>query len=531
MTAMPLPGDRPTDHTGPAPRSASSAPVPLGRAAIAASEDACTTSIAPFSGAPLGHVPHCGPDDIDRAFAAARTAAHRWSARGLRERAAVFLRFHDLLIRHQDEVLDLIQQETGKARRDAFDEIVDVVLTARYYGRRAPGLLRPRRRRGALPLLTATVEVHHPRGVVGVVTPWNYPLALALSDAVPALIAGNGVVCKPDFQGAFTAVWAQGLLRRAGLPDGLFQVVTGPGDVVGPSVVAHSDYVCFTGSADTGRAVAALAGRHLIGCTLELGGKNALIVLDDADVDAAAEGAVRSCYTSAGQLCMSAERVLVHTSRHDAFLRAFTDKTRALRLGASLDYRADMGSLVSAARLRAVHGHIQDAVARGAHLVTGGRPRPELGPFFYEPTILTGVTDEMSLHHQEVFGPVAAVYPFSDEREAVERANSGSYGLNASVWTSRPARGRRLGMRIRAGTVSVNEAHAAAYASLDAPMGGMRDSGINRRHGRDGILNYTEAQTLAVQRAMPLSAPTGTADQSYADRISRLLLTAKRLGL
>ncbi|UNO38472.1 succinic semialdehyde dehydrogenase [Streptomyces sp. MST-110588] len=398
-----------------------------------------TLSIAPFTGAPLGRVPHCGPRDLDRVFSRARTVQRAWAETGVRGRAAVLLRFHDLLLRHRDDLLDLIQYEAGKARAHALEEVIDCALTTRHYARRAPALLRPRRRRGALPLLTHVVEHRRPRGVVGVLAPWNYPLTFAVCDTVPALLAGNAVVCKPDVQGAFTALRVRDLLHEAGLPHGLHQVVTGPGDEVGPAVVARSDHVTFTGSTTTGRSVAALAGEHLIDCTLELGGKNAFIVLDDADLDTAVRGAVRACFTGAGQLCMSAERVLVHADRSADFLRAFAAATRALRLGAAFDYRADIGSLASAARLRTVDEHVRDATGKGASLVTGGRPRPDVGPFFYEPTILTGVTDAMSMYGQEVFGPVAAVASFRDEQDAVEQANAGRFGLNASIWTSRPA--------------------------------------------------------------------------------------------
>ncbi|GAA0467342.1 succinic semialdehyde dehydrogenase [Streptomyces sp. NPDC046215] len=514
-----MPGARPPDSPG-----------PLGRANIEGRPARYTTTLAPFTGRPLGRVPHCGPDDVARAFDQARTAQPAWAQRSVRDRAKVFLRLHDLVLRHREEAMDLIQQETGKARRDAFEEVLDVALTARHYGRHAPALLKPRRRRGALPLFTRTVEYRRPLGVVGLIIPWNYPLTFAVCDAVPALLAGNAVVCRPDLLGAFTAVWARDLLQRAGLPSGVFRLVTGPGDQVGPMVVGRSDHVCFTGSPATGRTVAALAGSHLIGCTLELGGKNSFVVLDDARLTEAVEGAVRACFTSAGQLCMSAERVLVHHSLYEAFLQAFTVRTRALRLGTTFDHHYDVGSLVSRARLRAVDGHVRDAVAKGAHVHAGGRHRPDVGPYFYEPTVLTGVSADMALHTDEVFGPVTAVYPFRDDEDAVQQANAGRFGLNVSIWTRDTARAHSLGLRIRAGTVNINEPYAAAYSSVDAPMGGMGDSGIGRRHGRDGILAYTEAQTIATQRLVALRAPAFMPQATYEQAVSRVLLTVRRLG-
>lgn len=490
-----------------------------------------TVSRTPLTGRKLADLPQSTPQDVATAFARAREAQSHWARVPVGERAAVLLRFHDLLLDRQSEVLDLIQVETGKARLHAHEEVQAVAVAARHYGRKGPAYLRPKAHTGVVPLLTKVAELRHPRGVVGQIAPWNYPFELSVGDALPAFAAGNAVVMKPDTQTALTALWARELLIEAGLPEEVWQVVLGEGPVVGPAVVEHADYVSFTGSTRTGREVAQGAAARLIGSSLELGGKNAMLVLHDADVEKAAAGAVRGCFSSAGQLCISIERLYVHASVADAFLERFTARTKALRLGTGLAYGADMGSLVSQRQLDAVTRHVEDAVSRGATVLAGGRPRPDVGPLFYEPTVLEGVEPSMAVCAEETFGPVVSVHRFQDEDEAVALANATPYGLNASVWTVDGRRGRALAARLRTGTVNVNEAYAAAYGSAQSPMGGMGDSGLGRRHGSEGILKYTEAQTVAHQRVMPLAPAFGLDDEKYAEFMTRSLRVMKALRL
>ena len=479
--------------------------------------------VTPFSGSELGKIPACREEDVELAMAGARAAQPAWAERPVRERAGIFLRFHDLLLKRQSEVLDLIQLETGKARRHAFEEILDTAVVTRYYARRAGALLRPRRRKGALPGLTRTKEFRSPLGVVGFLVPWNYPLNLAVTDAVPALLAGNAAVIKPDAQTSFTALWAVELLREAGLPKNVCSVVTGEGPVVGPALAERADYVMFTGNSRTGRLVARQAADRLIGCSLELGGKNPMIVRADADLAAAVDGAIGGCFASAGQVCVSIERIYVQESLYPRFLDLFAKRAQGLRLGTALDYSIDIGSLTSARQLQTVEEHVRDAVEKGARLVAGGRRRPEVGPLFYEPTILTGVGPGMKAYGEETFGPVVSVYSYATDGEAVEKANDTAYGLNASIWTRNIRAGVRLARAIRAGSVNVNESYAAAWGSVDSPMGGWKESGLHPRHGAEGILKFTKAQTVAVQRLLPIGPARGMDPEFHARWMTRLV--------
>ena len=470
---------------------------------------------SPFSGGILGDVRQATAVDATAACASAREAQQVWARRPFAERAAVMLRFHDLVIDNAAEILDVIQLETGKARRHAFEEVLDVAIQARYYAHTAAAFLRPRRCQGALPVLTKAWEYHRPRGVIGIIAPWNYPLSLAIGDAVPALMAGNGVVLKPDAQTPFSALWAAGLLHEAGLPHGLLQIVTGRGAELGEPLLDGADYLMFTGSTATGRIVAAQAAERLKDCSMELGGKNALLVLPDASVGRAVAGAVRGITANGGQLCISIERVYVHDAIYDTFVPRLVEALRAVKLGADLTFADDMGSLISADQLDKVSAHVSDAAAKGAEVLAGGKARPDLGPYFYEPTLLAGVTEGMESCRTETFGPVAAVYRCASTQEMIERANDSGYGLNASIWTRDTRRGRELAAGVQSGSVNINEAYAATWASA-GPMGGYKESGLGRRHGRQGILKYTEAQTVAVQRLLAIDTPPFLSHAQYA---------------
>jgi succinate-semialdehyde dehydrogenase/glutarate-semialdehyde dehydrogenase len=268
----------------------------------------------------------------------------------------------------------------------------------------------------------------------------------------------------------------------------------------------------------------------MIGCSLELGGKNPLLVLDDADVDVAAKGAVRACFSNAGQVCVAAERIYVAAPVLEQFTAAFVARTRALRLGSGMDYSHDIASLISTDHLERVSAHVEDARAKGATVLTGGRRRPDLGELFYEPTVLTGVTPEMDCYAEETFGPVVSIYPVADDEEAVQRANDSPYGLNGSVWTSDPERGRRVASRISCGTVNVNEGFAATFGSIDAPMGGMKLSGLGRRHGQEGIRRFVDVQSVATQVGLPIAPSHGLGGRAFTSVVTGMLRVLKRAG-
>jgi succinate-semialdehyde dehydrogenase / glutarate-semialdehyde dehydrogenase len=488
------------------------------------------TAVEPFTGRPLAEIPLSVPDDVDAAFRAARHSQATWAARSVEERARIVGRIHDLILDRHSTIADVVQAESGKARRDAFEEIADVALAARYAVVRGPRLLKDHRRTGLIPGLTVAIEVRHPVGVVGVISPWNYPLTLAISDSLPAFVAGNAVVHKPDTLGVLTALLARSIAVEAGLPEALWQIVVGDGRTIGAAVVEHANYVSFTGSTATGRTIARRLGERLVGASLELAGKNALLVLDDADLDRVAEGAVRACFGNAGQLCVSTERVYVAEPAYDEFLSRFLDRVQGIRLGPAYDYSCDMGSLVSQAQLDKVTRHVEDAVAKGARVLTGGSQRPDLGPWFFEPTVLDGVRPGMLAADEETFGPVASVCSVPDDAAAVAAANATSYGLNASVWTSNRDRGVAVAKQLRYGTVNVNEGYAATWGSHDLPLGGMKDSGLGRRHGRDGILRYTEPQGIAIQRMHNIGPIGGMSFDRFADSLIHAFRVMRRAG-
>lgn len=499
-------------------------------ARVAATTGRTVATRSPINDQPLGHVPQSSVEDVAEAFGRARAAQVGWRTMPIEHRAERLSAYHDLILDTQEELTDLIVRESGKARKDAFDEVAHLALTARYYARTAARHLAPERRLGALPGFTRADVGHVPKGVVGVISPWNYPLTMAMCDGLAAVAAGCSVVAKPDSQTMLTALRAAELLEEAGVPKEVWQVVAGPGPEIGTAIVDHADYVCFTGSTATGRAIAHGCAERLIGCSLELGGKNPMLILRDADLERAAEGAVRASFANAGQLCVSMERIFVADQLYDRFVERFVARTEAMSLGATLDWDNDMGTLISAEQLERVQAHVDDAVAHGAVVRSGGRARPDLAPHFYEPTILEGVTPQMACFGGETFGPVVAVYRFHDEAEAISRANDGDFGLNAAIFSRDTVRARSMAAEIRCGTVNINEGFGATFASLDTPMGGMRSSGLGRRQGAEGILRFTEAQSVATQRLLRIAPMFGMGNRRHAAFMTANLRLLKRLG-
>jgi len=497
--------------------------------ALSASGTATAPVTAPFTGELLHELPLSTALDVVDAAAAARVAQQSWLAAGAAHRRAVLLKAHDLLLADRERLMDAVQSETGKTRGQAFEEVFQGAQATRYYAVSAASVLKTRRRRAGIPLVIQTRVSYKPKGVIGVITPWNFPLSLSLMDIVPALAAGNGVVQKADNQGALSVLASRKAFIDAGVPEALWAVVAGDGNEIGNAVVDVADYVCFTGSTATGTRVGERAASRLIGASLELGGKNPLIVLDDVDPAKAAANAVYSCYSSMGQLCVSIERIYVQRSVADAFTKAFVARVSDLVAGPAFDFSTDVGSLTSAAQLERVSAHVDDAVAKGATLLAGGKARPDLGPLFYEPTVLADVTPDMACAANETFGPVVAIHVVDTAEEAVAAANDSEYGLNSSIFSGSRSRARALADTIVSGSVNINEGYRASFSSVDAPMGGMKQSGLGRRNGREGILRFVEGRTVAESTGLLTLPRTGKEFAGMAGIMVTLLVALKAI--
>jgi len=473
-----------------------------------------------YTGETITALPQSSPEDVVSAFAEARKAQKIWASWPLKKRMGVLSKFHALLIENYETVVDLMQVETGKARRMSFEEVCDVLMTTSHYLKVAPRVLKERKHGGVIPMMSTSTEVNVPKGVVALISPWNFPFAISLSDQMPALLAGNGVVLKPDNKSTLCVSFGIELLYKAGLPKGLIQIVCGEGPDIGPTIVENADFVMFTGSTATGRVIGALAGQNLIDCTLELGGKNPLIVLEDANLDEAVPGAMFGTFLNAGQACMHIERIYVPRKMEAEFTKRFVAAVENLRVAAAYDYSPQMGGLISEVALERVKSHVDDAVAKGATVLTGGKPRPDLGPTFFEPTVLTGVTKDMIHATVETFGPVVTIYPYDTIDEAVEMANDTDYGLNASIWGTDLKKAEAVGRRIQSGGVNINDGLACSYASKATPSGGFKNSGVGARHGDYGLLKYTDIQNVAVLKKQVLTIPD---DKPYTEVVTQNL--------
>jgi acyl-CoA reductase-like NAD-dependent aldehyde dehydrogenase len=453
----------------------------------------------------IGEVEIDSPPDVRAAARRARAAFRVWGAMDFKSRAKVLLSARDSLIAHGEELIDLICRENGKPRLEALVEITYVCDALTFYSKRARRFLKPHRVTPHL-LRNKKVTVHYqPRGVIGMITPWNFPLILTVGEAVPALAAGNAVMIKPSEWTPLIAMRGAELLRRVfgehGLPTDILQVVNGYGET-GGALVDDADMIAFTGSARTGKIVAERAAKRLVPVSLELGGKDPMIVLRDADVERAANAAVWGAFTNSGQVCISVERVYVEDAVADEFTRRVVEKTRALRQGADVggvEARVDVGAMTFPKQVEIVEDHIDDAKSRGAQILTGGRRNPNLSGRYFEPTVLSDVDHSMKIMTEETFGPVLPIMRVRDEEEALRLANDSRYGLNASVFTRDKARGEKIAAQVEAGVTCVNDV-IAGFAVTDAPSGGLKESGIGKRHGAEGIRRFCHQQVIVTDR-------------------------------
>jgi len=446
-------------------------------------------SVNPATGEVLGELDSAGPTEVRAAVARARAAQPDWNAWGVRNRIRVLRRFQQILLARKMSVAHRITQEAGKPAVEALTTEVLVVLdAARFLIDNGFALLREERLpHGNAALKTKSGRIlHEPYGVVGIISPWNYPFSIPATETMAALLAGNAVVLKPSELTPLIALKLQKLLYEAGVPEDVFQVLPGEGATGAALVASEIDKLVFTGSVATGRRIAQIAADRLLPVVLELGGKDPMLVLDDASVDVASSGAVWGAFVNAGQTCLSVERCYVHRSLYPAFLDACAEKTRKLRIGNGMDPATEIGPMIHERQVRIVEAHVEDARERGARVLAGGARLRELGPTFFAPTVLADVNRSMRVMQEETFGPILPIAPFDDDAEAVALANDSAYGLAASIWTRDRGRGERMARQINAGTVMVNDV-VSCFSISEAPHGGVKASGLGRTHGRWGV--------------------------------------------
>ena len=446
----------------------------------------------------VAEIPVTAPAELAAAEQRARAAQPAWAKLPFAERAAALYRFRDALLDDSERLADVLTGETGKPRGDAYAvELIYICDAISFWAKNAERFLRDQRVTPHLLKNKAAYSTYAPVGVVGIIGPWNFPLVLTIGDALPALMAGNSVIIKPSEVTPRSALFGAEAWRAAGLPPDVLQVVPGFGDT-GAKLVDHVDMILFTGSVATGRKVAMRAAERLIPCSLELGGKDPMIVLKDANLERAANCAVWGGLVNSGQVCISVERVYVEEPAYDRFVALVEQKIKKVTQGPSAE-AVDVGSMTFPPQLEKVERHVADAVAKGAKVLAGGRRNPRYAGLYYEPTLLVDVNHEMEVMRDETFGPIIPIMKVRDEDEAVRLANDSPYGLGASVFTADTEKGRAIARRIEAGGICVNDA-IVHFAVTDVPMGGIKESGIGRRHGAEGIRKFCYQKSVVVDR-------------------------------
>lgn len=463
--------------------------------------------LSPIDGSIVGEVPDEGPAGVDAAFDRARAAAPGWASLPVSERSEALKKWRDAILDDPGVIATLVR-ESGKPRHEAESvELLYFCEVVRFCCSSAKRALRREVRRPFLMQTKRTLLVKKPLGVVGVIGPWNFPILNNAADAVAPLVAGNAVILKPSEVTPLTSVRLAELWKAAGNPPGVFQVVTGRGEA-GARVTELSDGVIFTGSVATGRRVASRCGERLIPCVTELGGKSPFVVLSGADLDRAARAAAWSSFFHSGQACIRTERIIVEEPIADEFERRFVDRVKALRqarASAGLESEHDLGSVTFPRQIEIVASQLQDAIKKGAKLVSGGKAREDLGKSFFEPTVVLGATSGMELTREETFGPLVGVMRVRSEEEALAAANDTHLGLNATVFGPTD-KAKRFAERLQTGNAIVNDV-LVNYLVVEAPLGGVKASGVGVRHGVEGIRQWTRTESLTVPFA-PL-APIG----------------------
>jgi len=459
----------------------------------------------PATGALIASVPAMTPDEVTAAVERARAAQPAWAAIGFAERGRILRRMQKWTLDNAERIIATIVAENGKTYEDA--QLAEISYAASAFGfwaKHAPEYLADEKVKSASPFVLGRKLVvrYAPIGVVGVIGPWNYPLTNSFGDCIPALAAGNAVVLKPATLTPMTSmVMAEGL-RECGIPENVFQVAVGEGSKIGNALIDAADFVMFTGSTEVGKKVMERAAQTLTGTAMELGGKDPMLVLADANIERAANAAVHYSMQNGGQTCISVERVYVEAPVYEDFVGRVTEKMRALRQGVPGGPAAtDVGAMTSPEQTDLVERQVNAAVAAGARAVVGGKRREGPGDFF-EPTLLLDVDHTMECMTEETFGPTLPVMKVADTEEAIRLANDSPYGLQSSIWTKDTERGEEIARRLESGVVCINDAQLN-YVALELPMGGWKESGVGSRHGAGGIRKYTKQQTLLVTKFAP----------------------------
>jgi len=458
----------------------------------------------PATGAIIATVPKLSAEQVAEMAARGRAAQPGWEALGFEGRGEILLRAQKWVMDNSERIIETIVSETGKTYEDA--QLAEIAYAAGAFGfwaRNAPEFLADEKVKTSSVFVKGKKLVirYAPVGLVGIIGPWNFPLTNSFGDCIPALAAGNAVILKPSEVTPLTSLLMADALRECGLPENVFQVATGDGET-GGALVDEADFVMFTGSTATGKKVLARAAETITPVSLELGGKDPMIVLSDADLERAANAAAFYSMNNGGQVCISTERVYVEEPVYDEFVAKVTEKVRALRQGEPTGFGSvDVGAVTFPPQIDIVERHVEDAKAKGAKVLAGGHAKEGPGRF-YEPTVLVDVDHTMAIMTEETFGPTLPIMKVADSEEAVRLANDSPYGLQAAVFSKDTVRAQEIARRIEAGAVTVNDAQLN-YAALEIPMGGWKTSGLGTRHGAAGIRKYTKQQSILVTKLAP----------------------------
>jgi acyl-CoA reductase-like NAD-dependent aldehyde dehydrogenase len=443
-------------------------------------------------------LPVASSADVAAAIARGRKAQAVWQQTTFAERARALYRLRDLLLDGGDKLADILTAETGRPRTEVYGaELFYLCDAIGSWAKKSAGYLRPKTIRPHFPLMKfkRVISTYAPRGVIGIISPWNFPLTLTLGEAIPALMAGNAVVIKPSELTPLSAIFGAEVAAKAGFPENLLQVVIGRG-ATGEALIDHADMIAFTGSGETGKRIMRRAAERLIPVSLELGGKDPMIILKDADLDRAVGACVWGALMNCGQACTSIERVYVEAPVYQPFVDRLVERVRAIRQGPS-ENEVEIGCMTSAAQLDKIAAQVDQAVAKGAKVLTGGRRNPTLPGYYYEPTVLVEIDHSMTVMSEETFGPVIPVVKVDNPEDALRLANDSRYGLGASIFSRDKAVARQLAERMQSGSVCINDS-LINYIIPDAPMGGSKESGFGYRHGAEGIRKFCQQKTIVI---------------------------------